>query len=183
LPGIVRTRVGYAGDPRKERPTYHDLGGHAEAFQVEFDPAVVSFDELLELFWQSHDAFRRSWSAQYRSIAFYHTEEQEAAARRLRDRISRAAGHELATEILPGHTFRPAEQYHQKYRLQHQRELNSEYRAIYPAFVDYLDSTAVARVNGYVGGEGREDQLEAELPLLGLSEEGQRRLRRSVRLR
>jgi peptide-methionine (S)-S-oxide reductase len=159
------------------------LGGHAEALQVDFDPAVVSFDELLDLFWQSHDASRRSWSAQYRSIAFFHSEEQEAAARRSRERFGLAAGREPATEILPGDSFWPAEQYHQKYRLQHQRELNAEYRAIYPEFADYLASTAVARVNGYVSGEGRADQLERELPLLGLSEDGRRRLQRSVGLR
>jgi peptide-methionine (S)-S-oxide reductase len=176
-------RVGYAGDPHKRRPTYHDLGGHAEALQVDFDPAVTSFDELLDLFWQSHDAFRPSWSGQYRSIAFFHTPEQEAAARRSRERLAGAAGRVPATEILPGDTFWPAEQYHQKYRLQHHQELNAEYRAIYPAFVDYLDSTAVARVNGYLGGEGRADRFEQELPLLGLSAAGQQRLRRAARLR
>ena len=183
MSGIVRTRVGYAGDPHKLRPTYHDLGGHAEALQVDFDPQAVSFDELLDLFWQSHDAFHRSWSAQYRSIAFFHSPEQEAAVHSSIERLGRAAGRQPATEILPGDTFWPAEQYHQKYRLQHQRELNAEYRAIYPDFADYVASTAVTRVNGYVSGEGRAEQFEREVALLGLSDEGRRRLQRAVRLR
>jgi peptide-methionine (S)-S-oxide reductase len=175
--------VGYAGDPRKGEPTYHDLGLHAEAIQLDFDPAVLSFEELIEVFWQSHNPFRPPWSPQYRSVLFYHGPEQENTARRALEELQRRSGRRVFTEALPADTFWPAEDYHQKYRLQRTRELKREYELIYPRFTDFVDSTAVARVNGYLDGYGSLDQLEEELGLLGLSDQGQERLRRGVRFR
>jgi peptide-methionine (S)-S-oxide reductase len=175
--------VGYAGDPRKSEPTYHDLGLHAEAIQFDYDPEQLGFEELLALFGAGHNPFRPPWSPQYRSVIFYHDDEQEQAARRVLQELESQTGRRVFTEVLPGDTFWLAEDYHQKYRLQRTRELKIEYERIYPSFADFVDSTAASRVNGYLDGYGTAEQLQQELPLLGLSPDGQERLRKRVRFR
>jgi methionine-S-sulfoxide reductase len=175
--------VGYAGDPAKPHPTYHDLGFHAEAIQLDYDPNRVSYEDLLAIFWNEHNPFRAAWSPQYRSAVFVHDEEQERLARESIARLESSSERRVLTEVLPADTFWRAEDYHQKYRLQRRRELVVEYALIYPVFADFVDSTAVARVNGYLDGYGSAEQFEEDLPVLGLSEEGRGRLRKSVRFR
>jgi len=171
----VRTRVGYAGG-RKANPTYQSLGDHTESIEVVFDPKRIPYERLLDAFWASHSPERRAPSRQYASLVFYHDEEQKrlAVASKAREEERRKA--KLHTEIVPAGTFWPAEDYHQKYHLRGQRELLREFRAIYPREVDFVASTAVARVNAYVSGSGSAAQLAAELASLGLSPEGQKRL-------
>jgi len=168
--------VGYAGDPRKVHPTYHDLGSHAETIQIDFDPAVRTYAELLELFGQLHNPARPAPSLQYRSVVFYRGDAQREAALAWRQR--REAVGRVQTEIVALDRFWPAEDYHQKYRLLGNRALREEYRLLFPDFQDFRNSTAVARVNGYLDGFGEPGQLEEELPLLGLSDRGQSELLR-----
>jgi methionine-S-sulfoxide reductase len=176
---VVRTRVGYAGGS-KENPTYHSLGNHAETIQIDYDPARISYAELLDLFWASHSPTSRPWSSQYASIIFYHDEEQKRLAEESRDREVAQRGASIYTEIEPYTRFYLAEDYHQKYRLQGDRQLLAEFQAIYPETEDLVASTAAARVNGYLGGNGSPAQLEAEIESLGLSPEGQAHLREAV---
>jgi peptide-methionine (S)-S-oxide reductase len=129
VPGVVSTRVGYIGG-RMEHPTYHDvcsgMTGHAEAVEVSFDPAVISYDKLLEVFWQSHDPtqFNRQGpdhGTQYRSAIFFHSEAQQLAAEESLSRLD-ASGRlrsRVVTEIVPAPTFWVAEDYHQKYHQKH----------------------------------------------------------------
>jgi peptide-methionine (S)-S-oxide reductase len=129
VPGVVSTRVGYIGG-RMEHPTYHDvcsgMTGHAEAVEVTFDPAVISYDKLLDLFWQSHDPtqFNRQGpdhGTQYRSAIFYHSDAQQLAAEESLARLD-ASGRlrgRIVTEIVPASTFWKAEEYHQKYHQKH----------------------------------------------------------------
>lgn len=173
--GVIRTRVGYTGGVKKN-PTYHDLGDHAETVQVDFDPAVVTFAELLDVFWASHDATRPSWSRQYMSAVFYHDPEQERVAKQLKGKWEEQAERRLQTEILPATEFYLAEDYHQKYSLQNDRTLEREFRRMYPTFTDFVDSTAAARVNGYLYGCRSLADLRAELGSFGLSSEGGARL-------
>ena len=134
LDGVTATRVGYTGG-RTEHPTYRQVcgrrTGHAEAVEVSFDPARISYDELLEHFWAAHDPTTRNRQgvdigSQYRSAIFFGSPEQEAAATRSRDAAQ--AGLEanggrgllgrrrrIVTEIVPAATFWPAEDYHQRY--------------------------------------------------------------------
>jgi peptide-methionine (S)-S-oxide reductase len=132
--GVIATRVGYTGG-HTEDPTYRQVcgkrTGHAEAVEVTFDPAVVSYDELLERFWACHDPTTRNRQgfdigSQYRSAIFFRTPAQEAAALRSRDAQQAAleAGdgrgllgrrRRVVTEITPATTFWPAEDYHQRY--------------------------------------------------------------------
>ncbi len=123
--GVKSTAVGYAGGHTKN-PTYKevcgDSTGHAEVVQVEYDPAEVSYDRLLGVFWVSHDPTQRNRQGpdvgtQYRTVIFFHTPEQEKAARESKTALE-ASGRfrrPIATEILPAPEFWLAEDYHQQY--------------------------------------------------------------------
>lgn len=123
MPGVIDALSGYTGGHQKN-PTYRDVcsgkTGHAEAVEVTFDPAVVSYDALLDAFWNMHDPTQvnrqgNDVGAQYRSAIFTHSPEQEAAATASRDRAQRSLDRAIATEITPASTFFRAEEYHQRY--------------------------------------------------------------------
>jgi peptide-methionine (S)-S-oxide reductase len=151
----VRTRVGYAGG-HTDRPTYHDLADHTEAFQIDFDPAQLSYDQLLSQIWANRRG-GRSGSRQYMEAVFCANAEQEASARRLG----------ISAPIIVGARFHLAEDYHQKYYLRHDRVLMAELADYSPR--ELIDSTVAARLNGYVAGHGSREQLVGELSRLGLS--------------
>jgi peptide-methionine (S)-S-oxide reductase len=157
-------------------PTYHSLGDHTETVQIDFDPTKVSYEKLLEVFWKSHSPGSRSWSRQYKAVVFFHNEEQKRLALESRDRLAAEIKGKIYTEVLPFSGFYLAEAYHQKYRLQQDGGLMREFRAIYPDAQDFVNSTAAARVNGYLGGYGTPEELQRELTTLGLSEAGAERL-------
>jgi peptide-methionine (S)-S-oxide reductase len=171
----VRTRVGYAGGTTAN-PTYRILGDHSETIQIDYDPAQISYAELLDLFWASHDPASRPVSQQYASIVFYHNEEQRQLAEEARDRQAAEYGGQVYTEIVPFSEFYLAEDYHQKYWLQQMPELEKDFHAIYPDSEDFVNSTAAARVNGYVQGHGTSAALQADLDSLGLSPAAGKRL-------
>lgn len=123
--GVTETAVGYMGGSL-ESPTYQqvctDSTGHVEVVQVEFDPARVSYQRLLEVFWSCHDPTQVNRQGpdvgtQYRSVIFYHDEEQAAAARISRDRLAASGSltRPIATSIEPASAFWRAEEYHQRY--------------------------------------------------------------------
>jgi len=171
----VRTRVGYTGGEKVD-PTYRALGDHTEAFEVDFDPEVLSYAELLELFWKSHNPCARPWSRQYRSAVFYHDETQRKLAEESAARIASERGAPVQTLIEQVDRFYLAEDYHQKYRLRRHVDLAGELLEIYPALEDFVNSTAATRLNGYLAGYGSRADLERDLPRLGLSEDAQARL-------
>ncbi|UEM06417.1 peptide-methionine (S)-S-oxide reductase MsrA [Skermanella rosea] len=123
--GVTDTAVGYLGGTR-DNPTYDDVctdeTGHAEVVQVEYDPARVSYAQLLDVFWQIHDPTTLNCQGpdvgtQYRSAIFTHSPEQEAEARASKER-AQASGRfvrPIVTEITPASTFWRAEEYHQRY--------------------------------------------------------------------
>lgn len=160
--------VGYTGGTTPD-PTYRNIGDHAESVQVEFDPESVRYEELLEVFWSSHNASRRSWSRQYMSAVFPVDDQQIREAKSVKDRLEGLQRTTLRTEILPATRFYPAEDYHQKYILQGDHLLNSEFRRMYPDFADFVDSAAAAKVNGYLYGCGSMNALKEQLSSLGLS--------------
>ena len=102
---MVRTRVGYTGGD-EDSPTYRDLGDHSEAIQVDFDPEVVSYGELIEVFWESHNPCARPWSTQYKSAVFVHDEEQRRLAEETAAEIAAERGQPVRTEILPAGSSR-----------------------------------------------------------------------------
>jgi len=171
----VRTRVGYAGG-RAQNPSYHALGDHTETVQIDYDPAVISYETLLAVFWDSHDAAAPVWSRQYKSILFYHDTEQQRLAEASKAREKARRGQKILTEIRPAGAFYRAEEEHQKHQLRFEREILGELRAIYPIFDDYVDSTVATRINGYLGGYGTFVDLEEELPDFGLSSRAAKKL-------
>ncbi len=172
---MVRTSVGYAGGTTAA-PTYRRIGDHTETFQIEFDPSLVSYQRLLEIFWESHSPTSRSWSTQYKAVVFFHNEEQKRLAMESKDRESLQRKAKIRTEILPFTGYTIAEDYHQKYYLRRERDLMREFERMYPSTHDFVRSTAAARVNGYLGGNGKADEFNAQSDLLGLSFEGQHNL-------
>ena len=174
----MRTRVGYAGGT-KENPTYRQMGNHAETFQVDYDANLISYGDLLDIYWNSHDPFRRIMSRQYMNMVFVHNEEQERLARNTLLELEHKGI--VYTEIIPFSKFYMAEDYHQKYYLQNNPGLMPEVRSFYANFQDFVDSTAAARINGYVAGYGDRDSLAREIELLGLSSKSQEKLKSLVR--
>jgi peptide-methionine (S)-S-oxide reductase len=143
---------------------------------VDFDPSAISYGELLDVFWSSHDPREHPWRRQYMSAIFTHGDEQKKLAIKTRDREAARRSGKIHTEILPASRFYLAEAYQQKYALRGRSELMKEYEAIYPSFRDFLASTAVTRVNGYVAGYGTCEALRGEFDGLGLSPAGRKRL-------
>jgi len=125
LEGVTATAVGYAGG-HLENPTYEDVctdeTGHAEVVEVEYDPSRVTYEELLDVFWENHDPTQRNRQGpdigtQYRSAVFFHTPEQRAAALASKERGQRSGRYrnEIVTEVAPAPKFYRAEEYHQRY--------------------------------------------------------------------
>jgi len=166
--------VGYAGG-NHPNPTYHNLGDHTESFQVDYDPSILTFDQLLDLFWESHNPCDKGYTRQYMSAVFTSSEEQRRAAIASKERLEKRLGSTVRTPILPLGKFTLAEDYHQKYYLR-QSPLIREFQAIYPDLASFTASTAAARANGYLAGDGDPAQLKIEIDKLGLSAEGRRSL-------
>jgi peptide-methionine (S)-S-oxide reductase len=123
IPGVKKTTVGYTGG-RTENPSYEAVcshtTGHAEAVLVEFDPDQVSYDDLLTAFWELHDPTQLNRQGpdigdQYRSAIFFHSPEQEIAAKESMEKAQADFGKPIMTEITAAETFWPAEDYHQRY--------------------------------------------------------------------
>ncbi|NTW28234.1 MAG: peptide-methionine (S)-S-oxide reductase MsrA [Coriobacteriia bacterium] len=173
--GVWRTRVGYAGGTKLD-PTYHDLGDHTECVQVQFDPTVVSYNELLGVMWASHNPTSPAYTRQYESIVLANDEEQLELAHKSAAALEALYGKRLYTRIELLKRFWPAEDYHQKYHLQNDEEMMADFWSMFPTLQDFVDSPTAARVNGYLTGEGTPERLIGEIGLFGLSEEGQLRL-------
>ncbi len=125
LKGVLSTRVGYAGGT-KDKPSYKDvctdLTGHAEVVEVTFDPSLISYDQLLDVFFKVHDPTQLNrqgpdYGTQYRSVIFYHSPEQKAAAEAAKKRVGDSGKYRkpVVTQIEAAPTFWAAEDYHQQY--------------------------------------------------------------------
>lgn len=123
--GVVNTAVGYEGGTL-ENPTYRDVctdrTGHAEVVEVEYDPQQVSYDQLLQVFWENHNPTTLNRQGpdvgtQYRSVIFYHTLEQKAQAESSKERMQASGRYKrpIVTQVVPAAPFYRAEDYHQRY--------------------------------------------------------------------
>jgi len=171
----VRTRVGYAGGTTKN-PTYHNIGDHSEAFQVDYDPKKISYGQLLDVVWKMHNPCSSPWSTQYKSIVFFEDAEQEKAAKASAAKLEVELGRPVLTEIRKLDRFYPAEDYHQKWNLRRNRALTRQLMRIYGGEKAFVDSTAAARINAYLGGYLDYAALKQELARLGLRAVGTRAL-------
>jgi peptide-methionine (S)-S-oxide reductase len=127
LDGVISTRVGYTGGHFPE-PTYKDVcshkTGHAEAVEVTYDPEIISYKNLLFVFWRIHDPTTLNRQgpdvgSQYRSAIFYHNEKQKELAEQSKEEKSKDYDRPIVTEILPAQKFWMAEEYHQQYHEKH----------------------------------------------------------------
>ena len=125
LEGVVETAAGYMGGTT-ENPTYEEVcsdeTGHAEVVQVKFDPATISYEKVLDAFWELHDPTQLNRQgpdvgSQYRSVIFYHTPEQQATAEASREKLEASGKHDepIVTAIEAAGKFTKAEEYHQHY--------------------------------------------------------------------
>ncbi len=154
---MIRTRVGYCGGIRTN-PTYHDLGDHSESIQIDFDPKLISYRQLVGEALKEGNFGGRAYSRQYRSAIFYHSDEQK--------RIALEAG---CASVEPLGVFTRAEDYHQKYYLQ-QSGLVKDFYAMFPDDRSFTDATATMRANAIVGGALDRAEVERLLPQLGVGE-------------
>lgn len=182
VPGVVTTAVGYIGG-HLENPTYKQVcykdTGHAEAVQLTFDPSKISFEKLLEVFFENHDPTTPNrqgpdHGSQYRSAIFYHSEQQKEAALATRLKYEKLLGKPVVTQITPAGTFFNAEDYHQKYalRLRDHRQLLSSLKL---SEQEILTSPIAAKLNGYVTGQASPEVLQ-EVEALPLRDETRRLL-------
>jgi len=125
LPGVIETAVGYEGGSLNS-PSYQqvctDRTGHAEAVEIDFDPAKIAYQQLLDEFFALHDPTQLNrqgpdWGTQYRSVVFYHSPEQKVAAEQTIARLTaeKKFSKPIVTQVVPAETFWRAEDYHQKY--------------------------------------------------------------------
>ena len=120
LPGILSLQVGYAGGT-KSNPTYESHQGYKEAVKIEFNPSIISYEKLLDIFWHNVDPFDGKGQfcdkgSPYTSVIYYHDEAQKKAARASLQNTQKVLGKKIVTELLPATTFYDAEEYHQDYK-------------------------------------------------------------------
>ncbi len=149
-------------------PTYGAMGDHSETVQVFFDPAQISYDELLDVFWTLHSPGSRPYLVQYRNAVFYTDEEQRRVAVASKKALAAELGGKRNTAIEKAGIFTPAEDYHQKHSLKRVKPVLDILRKRYPDQQQLFLSTDAARLNGFIGCNGDPAQLGTELRKLKL---------------
>jgi peptide methionine sulfoxide reductase MsrA len=157
------------------------MGDHTETIEIDFDPSRITYRDLLDVFFKSHNPTKRSWSVQYRSAVFYQDEDQRQEVTKAIELLEEQIDRKVRTDIEAYTGFTMAEDYHQKYILKNSSRALGEMQVYYPDPADLVNSTAAARINGYLGDNGRYEQLQSELQSLGLSDKAQKRLLGIVR--
>jgi len=173
--GVLRTKVGYTGG-RKVNPTYHSLGDHTETMQVDFDPTQTNYTNLLQLFWENHDATSRN-KAQYMSAIFFHDEEQRELAEQTMLEHQKKVPRPITTKILPAETFYDAEDYHQKYLLRRHWKI---FQSLNLSDPQLITSHVATRLNGYINGHGQMADLLNEIGAWKLNEKQEEMIRDAV---
>ena len=177
---MLRTRVGYCGG-KKENPTYYSLGDQTEAISIDFDPKVISYEQLLAYFWTAHRCDQTNRSRQYMNAVFYQNEHQQQIAANSKAAEAKKKGiplESVQTEILPVRTYTYAEGYHQKYYLRRHSDIVDFILKTYPDAKSKADSTVATRINAYLGTGMQKDWkvFIKELPKYGLPEAIEKRL-------
>ena len=152
-------------------PTYHSLGNHTEAIQIEFAPDEISFADIIDMIWSSHNPIGAPRSSQYKSAIWFADDQQLSTIKESVEPLVEKYERELTTEILPLETFFNAEDYHQKYVLQRHDAVLKQFNTYYPNFNDFVDSTAAARLNGFAYGCGSKAMFQEEQTSYGLTPE------------
>jgi peptide-methionine (S)-S-oxide reductase len=152
-------------------PTYHSLGNHTEAIQIDFNPDEIDFATILNLIWTSHNPIGAKRSSQYKSAIWFGDDHQKTAIEQSIQPLEEKYDCALTTEILPLETFFNAEDYHQKYVLQRHDAVMKQFKTFYADFDEFVNSTAAARLNGFAYGCGSKTLFEAEQSEYGIAQE------------
>ena len=150
------------------------MGDHTESIQIDYDPKKISYKELLTIFWRAHSPELKAYSQQYKAAIFYHDETQHKLALETKAALEKIKP--VYTELIKASTFTRAEDYHQKYQMRRYEGIMADFKRMYPNPKDFADSTAAARINGFLMGYGRADDLKRWLPQLGLGAHAQKEL-------
>lgn len=181
---MLRTRVGYAGGT-KANPAYRSMGDHTEAVSIDYDPSVISYEQLLRYFWSAHRCDRNNRSRQYMNAVFYHNAEQKELAEASRAEQAERSGIPITgveTRILPVRKFTYAENYHQKYVLGRYPDVRDFLTRTYPDAKSLADSAVATRLNAYLGSGMDKDwkRFLKELPEYGLPPDIEKQLRKTA---
>lgn len=187
LPGVVRTRVGYAGGT-SPNPTYREMGDHTETVEIGFDPARLRLETIVRLFRNSHTPANINGykGRQYHSLLLYRDERQRETMEKAlvswrEERGELAAGTEGETELAPLRAFYVAEDRHQKYYLKRYRDAVGKLRGLYPRDPGGgLDSTLAARLNGIAKGYANLRAVREEIESWPASPEQKREIVRAI---
>ncbi|XP_055608896.1 peptide methionine sulfoxide reductase-like [Uranotaenia lowii] len=167
--GILRTRVGYAGGTTGA-PQGKNIGDNVEVIELHYDPSVISYSKLLDIFWKNHEYLASArLKREYMSMIMYHSEDQRKLAEESKiTQQKKETDDQIVTEIVPSSEFYPAQDHNQKYRLQGHVDLAKTLNLT----TDLLQTSHVAaRLNGFLGGAGSLEQFELESQHLNLSPE------------
>ncbi len=173
--------MGYAGGT-KENPSYREMGDHTEVLQVEFNPHVIRFEDILDVFFGNHNPSRLGIKPrQYMSILLYHTEVQRVKILEKKSEWEQTLTGVIQTEISPFKAFYQAEDYHQKYYLKRYKSATEALNIHFPSHEEFMQSTLVARLNGFVKGYGTLEGIRREIQEWGLDESEQETLWKLVK--
>ncbi|WP_237262400.1 peptide-methionine (S)-S-oxide reductase MsrA [Sporosarcina ureae] len=176
LQGVVRTRVGYTGGTTAA-PTYKTIKDHTETVEIDYDPKIISYEEILLHFWRNHYPNRDQYKGQqYVSSLRYHNQQQKQIIDTVKIEMEKELGEPIETEITPVGHFTIAEDRHQKYYLKRYPNVLDTLYSLYPSEASLIDSTFAARLNGFVKGFGTRDQIVTEIEGWPLPENARQQL-------
>jgi len=155
------------------------MGDHTESLQIDYDPDIISYGQLLDEFWNAHSPCQPGWGKQYMHAVFYMNDEQKDIALKSKKKIKELKNAKVTTKIIPIAIWTDAEDYHQKYYLRN----NSFFDDLNLTDRQVIHSTLTARLNGWVYGNGTLEQFESEINTFGLSDELIQTISNSVRRR
>ncbi|MDQ8735013.1 peptide-methionine (S)-S-oxide reductase MsrA [Paenibacillus sp. LHD-38] len=164
LPGVIKTCVGYAGGTAPN-PTYRQMGDHTETVQLVFNPGRITFEEVLDMFWNSHNPFNINdyKGQQYKSLLFYSDERQKDTIQHVLKKRKEQGKGEPSTEIVPSAPFTLAEDKHQKYYLKRFPDAIEKLSILYQTEADLRNSTLAARLNGLAKGYTNLERISQEV--------------------
>ncbi|MFF2889686.1 peptide-methionine (S)-S-oxide reductase MsrA [Paenibacillus sp. NPDC057967] len=171
MPGVVRTRVGYAGGTT-DKPIYREMGDHTECVQLEYDSDTVAFEELVAIFWERHQPVNINGykGKQYQSLLFYENESQRSAIDRVLLKRERSGLGRPETDIVPCSAFYAAEERHQKYYLKRYPQAIEALSTRYPTQPQLNDSTIAARLNGLAKGYTSMERIKNDIETWQISD-------------
>ncbi len=182
IEGVLRTRVGYTGGSLTT-PTYESLGNHSEVFEVDYDPDIVSYEDLIHYYFQNFDTRTRPFSLRVNSIIYYRNDSEKMTAQSIKEGYESDYGAGLYAKIDKLDVFYLAEDRHQLSYLKSEISLYNEIRMIYPTSDKQLLSILASKLNGYIAGYGSKENLNQILDQSGLSEPSINRINDIVAVR